>query len=339
MLRQPYGSWALILLLIAASSTNWTNRSSQSASPLLGTGHGIDHVGVAVRDLNAAVEVYRDRLGFTISGEGKHPSGTANAGIQFQNHDYLELITVYDPARAAKGDADLMAFLDKHQGALFLGLQVSSIDTTASYLRAKNFQINGPEEGTWVPDGVTEKVPPGWKDVDFKKPAVTGDTIFFIQYINGAFFKRLRAKYPQLREDPAKRTHANGAWGIYAVWMSVKDLEEATKAYEAVGFRRGKKMALPAIEATGQEMQAGNGVILLVSPTAPDGATAKFIADRRESVMGMSLEVENIGKTQSVLKSRLHRDLSVYVGPCGKSILVPADLAMGAWIEFFEKSR
>ena len=335
MFQRLFGTWGLLLLFALGGTT----RQSQSQSPVLGSGRGIDHVGVAVRNLNAAEEIYRNRLGFTIGDEGKHPGGTANASVNFSNDQYLELITVYDRTLAT-GLAEMIAsFLDKHEGAVFLGLQASPIDQTAAYLRGRGFDVVGPTEGTWTPDGVKETPPAGWKSVRFRKPAVPGGRIFFIEYINRDYFKKLEDKYPNLREDPAKKVHANGALGVHAVWMTVKDLDEATKAYEALGLVRGARMPLPAIGATAQEIRAGNGTILLVSPAAPEGAAAKFLSDRGESVMGVSIEVRSLVKTQSVLKTRLPQDLAVYSGPYGRSLVVPGELAAGAWIEFFEKGK
>lgn len=337
MLQRSFGTCGL-LLLAALSESTW---QSQSHSLVLGSGQGIDHVGVAVRNLKATEEIYRDRLGFTIGDEGKHPGGTANASIDFNNHQYLELITVYDRKLVTGPPAEMIAsFLDKHEGAVFLGLQATAIDQTAAYLRARGFDVVGPIEGTWTPDGVKEAVPPGWKSVAFKTPPVPGGRIFFIEYINEDYFKKLEEKYPNLREDPAKKIHVNGALALRAVWMTVKDLDEATKAYEAVGLTRGARMPLPAIGATAQEIRAGsNGTILLVSPALPGGATEKFLADRGESLMGVSIEVQELAKTRLVLKTRLQQDLPEYSGPYGKSLLVPGEFATGAWIEFFEKRK
>lgn len=114
----------------------------------------MDHLGIAVHDLDSTVAVYRDRLGFTIGRQGKHPGGAANAAIKFKNKTYLELITVYEREKAAKSEADRVEFLDKHEGALFVGLQVSSADQAAAYLRARGYEIAGPNGGTWAPDGV-----------------------------------------------------------------------------------------------------------------------------------------------------------------------------------------
>jgi len=307
---------------------------------VLGSGRGIDHLEVAVHDLSATVELYHNRLGFTVGTQGKNPGGTANTVVGFKNKTYFELISIYDRESAAKNEADMIAFLDKHEGALALGLEIASADETAAYLRARGFDIVGPIGGTWKPDGVKETPPELYKDVIFKNPAVPGDTIFFAEYHHDAWHK-LQKEYPQLRDDPAKSTHANGAKDIHAVWMCVKNLDEATKAYEAVGFLRGAKMTLPAIGAIAQEFQAGDGIILLVSPaaSASDGPVTKFLSDRGESVMGASIEVQSIQKTKSVVAEGLHQNFTVYPGPYGNSVVVPGEFAAGVWIEFFEKAN
>lgn len=329
-----------VFLIFACVALGTRGQSAPPVSPLLGSGKGVDHVGIAVRDLGSRVELYRDRLGFTVGDQGKHPGGTANAGIHFKKKTYLELISVNDRERAMKGDADMVAFLDKHEGTLFVGMEVESAERAAAYLRGRGFEIGGPEGGTWTPDGVQEKVPELWKSIWFVKPFDTGEHLFFIQYEpHEEFWSKLEAKYPQVKQDPSKREHANGALRLQAAWMTVKNLADSTKAYEAIGLARGSKMELSTVGAMAQEIQAGEGALLLLSPDVPGGVADKFMADRGESMMGVSIEVENLEKTRAVLKERLHQELAVYSGPFGKSVLVPGDLAAGAWIEFFDKGK
>lgn len=329
-----------VFLIFAYVALGARGQSAPPVSPLLGSGKGLNHAGIAVRDLDSCIELYRNRLGFTVGDQGKHPGGTANAGIHFKNKTYLELISVSDRERAMKGDADMVAFLDKHEGTLFVGMAVESAERAAAYLRGRGFEIGGPEGGTWTPDGVHEKVPELWKSIWFVKPFDPGEHLFFIQYEpHEEFWSKLEEKYPKLKQDPAKKVHANGALRLHAVWMSVKNLADSTKAYEAIGFVRGAKMEFSAIGASAQEIQTGEGALLLLTPVLPGGAADKFMEDRGESMMGVSIEVEGLEKTRAVLKERLHQELAAYSGPFGKSVLVPGDLAAGAWIEFFEKGK
>src|SRR5215212_9291312 len=60
------------------------------------TSRHIDHLVVAVRDLDGATRLY-ERLGFVVGAKNRHPWGTENRLVQFQN-SYLELISVGEGA-------------------------------------------------------------------------------------------------------------------------------------------------------------------------------------------------------------------------------------------------
>ena len=57
---------------------------------------GLDHLVIAVRDLDAAGAFY-ERLGFTVGTRNRHPWGTENRIVQFPGA-FLELVTVADDA-------------------------------------------------------------------------------------------------------------------------------------------------------------------------------------------------------------------------------------------------
>jgi len=58
----------------------------------------LDHIIVAVKDLNKAITTYRTGLGFTVVPGGDHPIGTHNALVHFGLF-YVELLAVRDAAR------------------------------------------------------------------------------------------------------------------------------------------------------------------------------------------------------------------------------------------------
>jgi catechol 2,3-dioxygenase-like lactoylglutathione lyase family enzyme len=86
-----------------------------------------DHVVIAVRDLDAAMQSYR-RLGFDVRPGGRHVGlGTENALIRF-GLEYLEFLSVYDQAEAiASGvfDQELLTLLNQRE-ALLLGYALAS---------------------------------------------------------------------------------------------------------------------------------------------------------------------------------------------------------------------
>ena len=88
----------------------------------------IDHVVVAVRDLEAARAAWT-RLGFTTTPVARHPFGTANALVQLGGN-YIELLAVADPSaipEPGEGAYSFAAFnrdfLARREGASMLALQ------------------------------------------------------------------------------------------------------------------------------------------------------------------------------------------------------------------------
>jgi catechol 2,3-dioxygenase-like lactoylglutathione lyase family enzyme len=332
-------------VLLIASSVHALGTTKPSA--LLGTGQGVNHVIIAVRSLNGSAHLYRHTLGFTVRTGGTFPNGFANDVVSFENHTYLELATIYDPQKARKSpeSAATMLFLKKHQGAIVLGLDVSSASATAAYLRGRNFEVAGPMGGTVTPAGAKKTPSELWKTVAFSQPAVPGLPIFFIEYNRKAMAK-LAQQVPQFGASSEDRTHANGATALYAVWMEVKSLRSATRVYEKVGFTVGRSLEWKEIGARGQEIEAGAGKIMLVAPQSANGPAARFERSREpfrlevglgESVMGVSIEVKSLAATRALLEARTHRKFATYAGPFGESLLVPAQFTQGVWMEFFQK--
>ncbi len=68
----------------------------------------IDHLVIAVHDLDAAADVYR-RLGFQVGQRNRHPWGTENRLIQFKT-SFLELITVSGDAAIPPHESGRFSF-------------------------------------------------------------------------------------------------------------------------------------------------------------------------------------------------------------------------------------
>src|SRR6266436_5194940 len=88
---------------------------------------GLDHVIHAVRDLDAAAELYR-RLGFTVGARNRHAWGTHNRIVQLPGF-FIELLTVAEPDKlGSDGFAALFGtfnrvFLKQHEGLSLLILE------------------------------------------------------------------------------------------------------------------------------------------------------------------------------------------------------------------------
>lgn len=102
---------------------------------------GVDHVVVAVRDLDAAAATWA-RLGFTVSPKGLHSPhmGTANYTIMF-GEDYLELIGV-----VAETDQNVPTrkFLAEREGIERTAFTARDAAAGAAELRARGLDAIGP---------------------------------------------------------------------------------------------------------------------------------------------------------------------------------------------------
>ena len=105
---------------------------------------GLDHVGIAVPDLDAASAEW-EALGFRLTALARHgsarpgggiaPTGTGNRCIMFRQ-GYLELIAVIDPARRSP---TLEAMLARHAGAHVVTLAVADEEAALARLTRAGF--------------------------------------------------------------------------------------------------------------------------------------------------------------------------------------------------------
>jgi catechol 2,3-dioxygenase-like lactoylglutathione lyase family enzyme len=119
---------------------------------------GIDHLVIAVPDLDAAAAELTDALGLAFTAGGRHPgAGTANR-IAFLGDPYLELISVEDDALARErpiGAAALRA-LEAGGGLATYALVDDALEVTVAELRANGSRIVEPQHGSRQrPDGET----------------------------------------------------------------------------------------------------------------------------------------------------------------------------------------
>ena len=53
--------------------------------------------------------------------------------------------------------------------------------------------------------------------------------------------------------------------------------------------------------------------------------------------MGVSIGVAELMAARKLLETTTKRDFIPYIGPYGTSMLIPAELAYGLWIEMFQE--
>jgi glyoxalase-like protein len=169
---------------------------------------GLDHIVHAVRDLDAAADLYR-RLGFTVGARNRHPWGTHNHLVQLPGF-FIELLAVVEPDKlGGEGFAALFGtfnrlFLTRQQGLSFMMLESDDACADAAAFRhakiAASDALTFEREGTG-PDGSTVKV--GFS-LAFARDARAPDVGFAV----------CQQHYPENFWNPAFQHHANSVCGI-----------------------------------------------------------------------------------------------------------------------------
>ena len=103
----------------------------------------IDHVGIAVRSLDAALKFYEDVLGMGASGRETVPAEKVNVAMLPAGGPHIELL---EPTEA---DSPVGRFLDKRgEGLHHVALLVADLDAAVERLRSAGaLLVNEPRRG------------------------------------------------------------------------------------------------------------------------------------------------------------------------------------------------
>ncbi len=139
----------------------------------------LDHVVIAVRDLDGATKDYATLLGRHPSWRGSHPTyGTRNTLFRIDN-TYVELLSL-GQRKNGRWAGELSRFLDKGEGLYSLALGTEDVDGAARRLRDSLLPVQDPQNG----DGVDELTSNQrtWRNALVPVNATNGVRIFFIEH-------------------------------------------------------------------------------------------------------------------------------------------------------------
>lgn len=187
----------------------------------------VDHILVAVRDLEAATNDYRGILGREPSWRGRHPGmGSANTLFRLGN-GYLELI-------AAEGEGGFANLVEQRLGdgggLLGFALQTDDADACASTLRSRGMTVSDPAEGSGTDErtGAERR----WRNVYMQPDETRGVMLFAIQHLSPP--DALPEAAPVETEDSAVRDFDH-------IVVMTKDADGAKELY---GDKFGIRLAL-----------------------------------------------------------------------------------------------
>ncbi len=210
---------------------------------------GIDHVLIAVADLEAARRDYT-RLGFTLTPRGRHVGwGTANYCAMFPRN-YIELLGVVDPGADSAGLADDLAA--RGEGAARVALATNDASRAGESLAAAGF-----EPGPLRELGRALELPEGPVELRFRlvmlpARATAGLPMFLCEH-----------RTPGHLRQPPWLNHPNGAALLAAATVVVDDPLAAMPLYERL-FGPG------ATTSTDDTVAAHAGACALIFATTID---------------------------------------------------------------------
>ena len=230
----------------------------------------IDHLIIAVKDINDAEENYRKIFGMEPVWKGEHKAlGTANVIFNFKN-TYFELLS-------ANGDglgAALVNGAIEEQGDGLIGVVfgTNNIKESCSTLKKSGYLVTEPTEGEGI-DNKTQKIRK-WKNLFLPPELTRGIFSFIIEHSEGALpslNKYPKATINKLDHLVINTNDANGFINIYKDIFNIRlALDKVIEHWKSrMLFFRVNKTTIEVIERKNED-------------------------DSQDSLWGLAWEVESI---------------------------------------------
>lgn len=231
----------------------------------------LDHVVIAVSDLAAATGDYR-KLGFTVVEGGEHPGrGSHNALVVFADGAYFELIAFQRPDPEFRWWRVLQA---AGPGFVDFALLPNAIEADVEAAQLRGLDIETP-----VPGG--RATPQGdhlaWKMARSPKSDVP--------FLCGDITPR-KLRVP----EGAVREHANGAVGVSALTIAVRNLREsADRTAALLGVQARGSQTVPGLGLDLAIFEIGATRLVLAAATESGGPIHRHLEARGEGPFAVSL--------------------------------------------------
>lgn len=238
---------------------------------------GIDHLVIVVPDLDGAVRNY-EALGFTVTRGGRHPIGTHNALIAFEDGAYLELIAFFD----ANPSHRWWRRLAQGGGLADFCMQTDDLGGDGEAFGRAGVGMEEPRPLSRVrPDGYTVR----WT------LAIPSDRD------HGVAPFLIADETPRDERVPRLRRHANGARGIgtLTVAVGVDRLAHIRAWYRAVLGAEGDEIRRDDVGAAGIRFTVGPHALDIVAPAGPGSPLGAWLEQRGGSPYAATLRAANPG--------------------------------------------
>ncbi|WP_305988160.1 VOC family protein [Roseibium sp. MMSF_3544] len=243
---------------------------------------GLDHLVVAVKDLEAAGHAYQN-AGFTVTPENRHPWGTANRLVQVEGF-FIELLSIAEPelipdlsGRAFSFGAFNRDFLERREGASMLVLESHDAGSDRQDYEAAGLSLYDPfsfERVAHLPDGTTAQVA---FDLTILQDPIGPEIGYFTCH----------NKFPENFWKPAFQTHENGAQDVKTVYMLAADPSDHHEFLG--GFTGQREMRATSL---GLEVLTPRGKIAVLNPDAYRALLGDSAADAIQGPVPLIAAIE-----------------------------------------------
>lgn len=230
---------------------------------------GIDHLVIAVRDLETAIARYTE-LGFTVVLGGRHPVATHNALIAFADGAYLELLAFYEssPGHRWWGPLQLGG------GLIDFCLRTDDLAADTRAFRKTGVDIDDPRPLSRVrPDGYKLS----WV-LSIPRDQHRGVAPFLIQ-----------DETPREERVPRVTRHANGVTGIASLSVAVEEVGTVRRWYEEALGQTGQGGGVPHLDGEGVYFNVGSHKLQFLAPRGRRGPLRDWLLARGPSPYAATL--------------------------------------------------
>jgi len=251
---------------------------------------GIDHVVIAVKDLDEATSSYT-QLGFTAVPGGRHAGlGTSNALIAFADGAYIELIAFTPPVPPALNL--WYSAIARGGGMVDFCAQTDDLVGDSALFRRAGATIG-------VPFSMERLRPDGYR-VSWMLATTEGASCGLMPFF-------IRDITPRDERLPRDRRHRNDVLGIRSLAIAISDHNAIANIYSNALGTPGVSIDRSDLGASGTSFMLGCHELHLLEPKGRTGVVAKHLdtcgpspLEIRLSVSGSKVEPLDLAATHGV---------------------------------------
>ncbi|HWB27291.1 MAG TPA: VOC family protein [Chitinophagaceae bacterium] len=221
----------------------------------------IDHIPIAVKDIDAVKRLLKDTLGFTIK-EGRHHEGIYNCFTKFENGSYLEFVTPEDTSYAI--GKFYYNFLQVRQGATAIAIAVNNAANTAAWLQRHNIDCKKSVNPVWTTVELTDSFP----------------SLFFIEYADKNW-----------KDTKQNTTHINTAEKLATAWYAVDDIHAAEAAFAKLGIITIQRNFMQSVIV---DAVVGSNKLRLIRSFEKKEGVYNFVHQYERGIYGVTIRVHDI---------------------------------------------